>query len=74
MRAAMIAVRFASEPPLVSTPPLPAPNPMIWQNQRTTFASSCTSSGAGAKTPTYRFTASAIRSATAAWKMPPPGM
>jgi len=56
MRAAMIAVRFASEPPLVSTPPLPAPNPLsyptIWQNQRTTFASSWTSSGAGAKTPT----------------------
>ena len=44
------------------------------QNQRTTFASICASPGAAAKTPTYRLTASAMKSATAEWTMPPPGM
>ena len=51
-RAATSAEKFASEPPRVSSPRADARQPAMSQNQRTTFASSCASPGAAAKTPT----------------------
>ena len=47
-RAATMAEKLASDPPLVSTPRAPAGKPAISQNQRITFPSSRARTGAAA--------------------------
>ncbi len=62
------------EPPVVNRPRVVGGKPIQSRNQSSTLASSCTSAGAARQMPVNRLVASAIRSASAAGKMPPPGM
>ena len=65
---------MAIEPPGVRRPRESGGNPIMAQNHWMTSTSMAASRGAAIQTPTYRLMEAAIRSATAEWSRPPPGI